>query len=154
MKVFEVITEHQDEVNTTRMYVTSEQNTLKSVTDYFTQHCFDYEQELMGVREVLTIVQHIRASDEEGTSRETNAEGSGEQSEGHERLVSEDPSPIFAQSRTLHQMLCAGWVIEPTSCVCGGRYAWLKPTPSGAKEMYGCVCHNTKRAMREFIASR
>ena len=36
----------------------------------------------------------------------------------------------------------SGWVIEPTSCSCGGNWAWLKPRPSGAKEMCGCVCHH------------
>jgi len=34
------------------------------------------------------------------------------------------------------------WVIEPTSCSCGGNWAWLKPRPSGAKDMHGCVCHH------------
>lgn len=36
----------------------------------------------------------------------------------------------------------SGWVIEPTSCSCGGHWAWLKPRPSGAQNMHGCVCHN------------
>jgi len=35
----------------------------------------------------------------------------------------------------------AGWIIEPTSCVCGGRYAWLYPG-KGGYVMYGCICHN------------
>jgi len=51
----------------------------------------------------------------------------------------------------LHSMFYAGWVIEPTSCQCGGSYAWLKPRESGAKEMFGCVCHNTTRAMEQFL---
>jgi hypothetical protein len=34
-----------------------------------------------------------------------------------------------------------GWIIQPTSCMCGGDWAWLKPRPSGAHEMVGCVCH-------------
>ena len=36
----------------------------------------------------------------------------------------------------------AGWIIVPTSCACGGRYAWMKPRESGAMEMFGCICHN------------
>ena len=64
MIVFEVIMEYcksnSDEIITERQYVTSEENTIKSVTDYFTQHCFEYEKHLIGVREVLTIVQHIK----------------------------------------------------------------------------------------------
>ena len=36
----------------------------------------------------------------------------------------------------------AGSIILPTSCVCGGRFAWLTLRPSGAYEMYGCICHN------------
>lgn len=39
------------------------------------------------------------------------------------------------------RLLEAGWIIEPTSCMCGGDWAWLKPRPSGAHEMFGCVCH-------------
>ena len=63
MKVFEVTTEHcpgdSKEVITTRLFVTSKENTLKSVTDYYTTHCFQYEKDLIGVREILTIVEHI-----------------------------------------------------------------------------------------------
>lgn len=63
MKVFEVLTEHCEgdskEITTTRLYVTSKENTLKSVVDYYTEHCFQYEKDLISVREVLTIVEHI-----------------------------------------------------------------------------------------------
>jgi len=63
MKVFEVITERctedSTEVITTVQYVTSKENTLLSVTNYFTEHCEQYEMNLKSVREVLTIVQHI-----------------------------------------------------------------------------------------------
>jgi len=31
--------------------------------------------------------------------------------------------------------------IEPTSCACGGQWAWLRLRDSGAWEMVGCVCH-------------
>ena len=64
MKVFEVITEHcendTDEIIKTVLYVTAESNSLMDVTDYFTRHCLEYEKDLIGVREVLTIVQHIK----------------------------------------------------------------------------------------------
>jgi len=64
MKVFEVTTEHcmgdSKEITTTVQYVTSEKDTLLSVTDYFTKHCEEYEKDLKGVREVLVIVEHIR----------------------------------------------------------------------------------------------
>jgi len=63
MKVFEITTEHCEgdskEITTTVQYVTSTANTLKSVTDYFTGHCEQYEKELKSVREVLVIVEHI-----------------------------------------------------------------------------------------------
>jgi ribosomal protein S15P/S13E len=63
MKVFEVISEFcrsdSKEITTEVQYVTSEKDTLQSVTDYFTKHCEEYEKDLKGVREVLTIVQHI-----------------------------------------------------------------------------------------------
>ena len=63
MKVYEVICEYchgsGEEVITERQYVTSKDNTLKAVVDYFTEHCEQYEKDLIGVREVLTIVQHI-----------------------------------------------------------------------------------------------
>ena len=35
------------------------------------------------------------------------------------------------------------YMVAPTSCRCGGSYAWLKKLPSGAYEMIGCVCHHT-----------
>ena len=63
MKVFEVTSEYCEgdskEIITERQFVTSEENTLKSVTDYFTKHCYEYEKDLRGVREILVIVQHI-----------------------------------------------------------------------------------------------
>lgn len=63
MKVFEVTTEalekDSNKITTTRQYVTSETDELKEVVDYFTQHCEEYGKDLMGVREVLTIVQHV-----------------------------------------------------------------------------------------------
>lgn len=63
MKVFEVVTEHckdeSKEIVKTIQYVTSEKDTLLSVTEHFTRHCYEYEKELMGVREVLVITEHI-----------------------------------------------------------------------------------------------
>ena len=68
MKVFEVTTEHCEgdskEILTTVQYVTSAKGTLKSVTDYFTEECEQYEKDLKGIREVLVIVQHIKAHKE------------------------------------------------------------------------------------------
>jgi len=40
-----------------------------------------------------------------------------------------------------------GWKIERTSCACGGTLAWLKPRPSGAMEMVGCICHNNSEEL-------
>ena len=63
MKVFEVTTEHCEddskEITTTVQYVTSEENTIMSVVDHFTRHCYEYEKDLKGVREVLVIVEHL-----------------------------------------------------------------------------------------------
>ena len=68
MKVFEVITEHYstDSTETTRtvQYVTSQEDTLKSVADYFTDHCEQYEKSLLCVKEVLTLTEHIMAAPE------------------------------------------------------------------------------------------
>jgi len=36
----------------------------------------------------------------------------------------------------------SGWEIRPISCSCGGNWSWLRPRPSGGKDMCGCVCHN------------
>jgi ribosomal protein S15P/S13E len=69
MKVFEVISEYcpgdSKEVITERQYVTSEEDTLLSVTKYFTRHCEEYERDLKSVREVLIIVQHISESSDD-----------------------------------------------------------------------------------------
>jgi hypothetical protein len=34
-----------------------------------------------------------------------------------------------------------GWQIHATSCNCGGSWGWMRPRPSGAMGMVGCVCH-------------
>ncbi len=64
MKVFEVTSEYckgdSKEVITEVKYVTSAENTLQSVTDYSTKHCHEYEKDLKGVREILTVVEHIK----------------------------------------------------------------------------------------------
>ena len=65
MKVFEVITEYENvdkEIIKTIEYVTVNDSCLLSVVDHFTRHCFEYEKELKGVREVLTVVQNIGTS--------------------------------------------------------------------------------------------
>jgi len=63
MKVFEVIIERCDEDSTevinSIQYVTSEEDTIKSVTDYFTMYYHDLDQELKSVKEILVIIQHI-----------------------------------------------------------------------------------------------
>lgn len=68
MKVFEVITEHclgpDPEVIRTVQYVTSQADTLKSVADYFTDHCVQYEKSLLCVKEVLTLTEHIMVAPE------------------------------------------------------------------------------------------
>ena len=62
-KVFEVITEHDHglskEILRMVQYVTCHDNKIKTVVDYFIKHCHEYEKELIGVKEVLTIVEHI-----------------------------------------------------------------------------------------------
>jgi hypothetical protein len=64
MKVFEVTTEHtsadNNEIVKTVLYVTAESNTLIDVVDYFTRHCLEYEKDLIGVREILVVVEHIK----------------------------------------------------------------------------------------------
>lgn len=39
------------------------------------------------------------------------------------------------------EFLHRGWKVVPSSWECGCRFAWLKPRPSGAHEMYGCISH-------------
>ena len=63
MKVFEVTMEFcrsdSKEIEREVNYVTSELDTLISVVEYFTEHCFQYDKDLIGVREVLNLVTHI-----------------------------------------------------------------------------------------------
>jgi len=66
MKVFEVTSERcndKDEIITTVKYVTTEENTLLSVIEYFTIHCEEYEEDLKGIREVLVVIQHLKQID-------------------------------------------------------------------------------------------
>lgn len=64
MKVFEVITEHCEgdskEIIKTVTYVTTERNMISDIVDYYTRHCIEYEKDLIGVREVLTVGEHIK----------------------------------------------------------------------------------------------
>ena len=64
MKVFEVTIEKcykkSKKIDTSIQYVTSEADTLLSVTEYFAKHCEEYEEDLKSVKEVVTIVQHIK----------------------------------------------------------------------------------------------
>ncbi len=63
MKVFEVTTEHckgdSKEIITTVQYVTCKTDLILDVTAHFTTDCEQYEKDLKGIREVLTIVRHI-----------------------------------------------------------------------------------------------
>lgn len=63
VKVFEVATEFcrgdSKEITREVAYVTAEDDSLLTVTTHYTRHCFEYEKALKGVREVLTIVEHI-----------------------------------------------------------------------------------------------
>lgn len=44
--------------------------------------------------------------------------------------------------------------IEPTSCRCGGNFAWLAERDSGAWEMVGCVCHHVPGSGDDVIVVR
>ena len=41
------------------------------------------------------------------------------------------------------EKLDKGWTIWATSCMCGGNWAWFKPSPrnNGTMVCIGCVCH-------------
>ena len=60
-KVFEVLTERDEgkEITRTSRYVTSERDSLIDVTEHFTRHCNEFEEELKSVREVLVITSHV-----------------------------------------------------------------------------------------------
>ena len=63
MKVFEVITEHtkpgSTEIIKTVEYVTSTDNNILSVTEYFHKNCMEYQKDLISVRELLTVSRGI-----------------------------------------------------------------------------------------------
>lgn len=63
MKVFEVITEHcedgSDKLITTRQYVISDDDSMKTVVDHFTRHCVEFDKELKAVQEVVTVTERI-----------------------------------------------------------------------------------------------
>lgn len=65
MKVFEVTTEYcpgdSNEVVTERLYVTAGDNDLANVARHYKVECYQFEKELIGVRYVLDIVNHIEA---------------------------------------------------------------------------------------------
>ncbi len=49
------------------------------------------------------------------------------------------------------EAIANGCIILPTSCQCGGSYAWLIPKSSGAYETYGCICHNKPPKIKKEI---
>ncbi len=66
MKVFEVTTELTENNETRQIieYVTSDDDKLCSVFNYYVDHCKQYELELVGIREVITIVNNIKVKEE------------------------------------------------------------------------------------------
>ncbi len=73
MKIFEVTIDVMEvttdvmgveskEIILEKQYVTSDDDTMKTVVDHFSKYCFEIEANLVCVREVLTIVQNIRSS--------------------------------------------------------------------------------------------
>lgn len=61
-KLFEVIIEHEAEdkkIETIRRYVTQAGDSLVRVAEHFEAHCEQYEEELISVRYMCTIVQNI-----------------------------------------------------------------------------------------------
>ena len=63
MKVFQVTSEYMDESDNKIIeqvqYVTHKDDSILAVTEYFTKECEQLEHSLMGVAEVLTIVQQL-----------------------------------------------------------------------------------------------
>ena len=68
MKVFQVISERIDEegrVVDVERYVTATDNSLKTVCDWYTRHCDEYEENLKLVREVITVCHQIQIPEDE-----------------------------------------------------------------------------------------
>ena len=63
MKVFQVITERTNDENKEVMqvsrYVTSFDNSFLTVSSCFSKYCEEFEEELIAIKEILTISQHI-----------------------------------------------------------------------------------------------
>lgn len=64
MKLFEVVTEDlkadSTEITKTVQYVTADNDSWKLVSDYFTVECEQLGMELISIKKVLTIVQHLK----------------------------------------------------------------------------------------------
>jgi len=66
MKLFEVICEYCNEdfeIVSERQFVTADDDSFQAVVNHFINHCQEYEKDLKSVKEVLTIVQHLRRED-------------------------------------------------------------------------------------------
>lgn len=62
MKVFEVKTElplKDEESAVTHTYVTVESNNIIDVMKYYTSHCWQYQLDLLGVKEVLPLLRSL-----------------------------------------------------------------------------------------------
>ena len=60
---------------------------------------------------------------------------------GLDNLYCQDESDNWGIQLLFRGLIEGGWKIVLCSCSCGGKYAWMKPRPSGAYEMVGCICH-------------
>ena len=65
MKVFQVQTEYEadGEIRKETMFVTAEDDDILSVTEHFKRHCYEYEKDLKGIMEVLTVVESVKSSE-------------------------------------------------------------------------------------------
>jgi thioredoxin-related protein len=65
MKVFEVIVFRTSDISTEvteeRRFVTSEDDSLLSVVKHYTKYCEEFNRDLISVREVLNVVEHLGA---------------------------------------------------------------------------------------------
>ena len=53
------------------------------------------------------------------------------------------PADSTTLSDAFGALLRRGFIIQPTSCTCGGHFAWIGPD----FRMVGCICHNDPKVI-------
>ena len=65
MKVFQILMEHEEngEITKINQFATAEDDDILTITENFKRRCYELEDDLISVSEILTISEHVKSSE-------------------------------------------------------------------------------------------